>query len=148
MFVALPAAGFRAFARELGVSRDAAARLELLKAADRLGLEGVVRDAPYRSGKQCDWVKVKCATWREANKDGGDCSSATANSLCGLSGLNHFILELLNRADAETNHLGDSVDADSLGKRGSCLAQLLWIGIRTGIWNMSLPADVVVSMFC
>jgi bifunctional non-homologous end joining protein LigD len=46
--------------------------LELLKAADRLGLEGVVskrRDAPYRSGKQCGWVKVKCATWREANKE-------------------------------------------------------------------------------
>jgi bifunctional non-homologous end joining protein LigD len=35
--------------------------LELLKAADRLGLEGVLskrRDAPYRPGKQCDWVKV------------------------------------------------------------------------------------------
>jgi ATP-dependent DNA ligase len=27
------------------------------------------RDAPYRSGKQCGWVKVKCATWREANKE-------------------------------------------------------------------------------
>jgi bifunctional non-homologous end joining protein LigD len=46
--------------------------LELLKAADRFGLEGVVskrRDAPYRSGKQCDWVKVKCQMWREANKE-------------------------------------------------------------------------------
>jgi ATP-dependent DNA ligase len=35
-------------------------------------LEGIVskrRDAPYRSGKQCGWVKVKCATWREANKE-------------------------------------------------------------------------------
>jgi hypothetical protein len=21
------------------------------------------------SGKQCGWVKVKCATWREANKE-------------------------------------------------------------------------------
>ena len=46
--------------------------LKLLAAADRLGLEGIVskrRDAPYRSGKQCDWIKVKCATWREANKE-------------------------------------------------------------------------------
>ena len=46
--------------------------LELLKAADRLGLEGVVskrRDAPYRSGRQCGWVRVKCETWREANKE-------------------------------------------------------------------------------
>ena len=44
----------------------------LLKAADLLGFEGIVskrRDAPYRSGKQCDWVKVKCATWREANEE-------------------------------------------------------------------------------
>jgi bifunctional non-homologous end joining protein LigD len=47
-------------------------RLELLAAADRMHLEGIVskrRDAPYRSGKQCGWVKVKCATWREANKE-------------------------------------------------------------------------------
>jgi bifunctional non-homologous end joining protein LigD len=35
--------------------------LELLKAADRMELEGIVskrRDAPYRSGKQCGWVKM------------------------------------------------------------------------------------------
>jgi bifunctional non-homologous end joining protein LigD len=46
--------------------------LALLKAADRMRLEGIVskrRDAPYRSGKQCDWIKVKCETWREANKE-------------------------------------------------------------------------------
>jgi bifunctional non-homologous end joining protein LigD len=46
--------------------------LELLKAADRMRLEGVVskrRDAPYRPGKQCGWVKVKGETWREANKE-------------------------------------------------------------------------------
>src|SRR5262249_37314032 len=44
----------------------------LLKAADRMKLEGIVskrRDAPYRPGKQCDWIKVKCANWREANKE-------------------------------------------------------------------------------
>jgi bifunctional non-homologous end joining protein LigD len=44
----------------------------LLKAADHMKLEGIVskqRDAPYRSGKQCAWVKVKCANWRVANKE-------------------------------------------------------------------------------
>jgi bifunctional non-homologous end joining protein LigD len=35
-------------------------------------LEGVVskrRDAPYRFGKQSEWIKVKCAKWREANRE-------------------------------------------------------------------------------
>ena len=35
--------------------------LELLKAANRMRLEGIVskrREAPYRSGNQCDWIKV------------------------------------------------------------------------------------------
>jgi bifunctional non-homologous end joining protein LigD len=38
--------------------------IALLRAADRLQLEGIVskrRDAPYRSGNKFDWVKVKCA---------------------------------------------------------------------------------------
>jgi bifunctional non-homologous end joining protein LigD len=46
--------------------------LELLKAPDRMKLEGIVskrRNAPYRSGKQCDWIKVKCETWRDANRE-------------------------------------------------------------------------------
>jgi bifunctional non-homologous end joining protein LigD len=46
--------------------------LELLAVADRMHLEGIVskrRDAPYPSGKQCGWAKVKCATWREAYKE-------------------------------------------------------------------------------
>jgi bifunctional non-homologous end joining protein LigD len=46
--------------------------LKLLKSADRMRLESIVskrRDAPYRPGKQCDWVKVKCQTWRVANKE-------------------------------------------------------------------------------
>jgi bifunctional non-homologous end joining protein LigD len=46
--------------------------VELLKAADRMRLEGIVSkrcDAPYRSGKQCGWIKIKCATWREANRE-------------------------------------------------------------------------------
>jgi len=43
--------------------------IELLKAADRLSLEGKVskrRDATYRSGKQCDWIKMKCEAGRAA----------------------------------------------------------------------------------
>ena len=46
--------------------------IELLKAADRLNLEGIVskrRDATYRSGKQCDWIKVKCEAGRAANQE-------------------------------------------------------------------------------
>jgi bifunctional non-homologous end joining protein LigD len=49
--------------------------IELLKAADRMKLEGIVskrRDAPYRSGTQCDWIKVKCATWRVVRRQSGD----------------------------------------------------------------------------
>ena len=43
----------------------------LLKACSRMKLEGIVSkraDAPYRSGPSKDWVKVKCAHWREANQ--------------------------------------------------------------------------------
>ena len=43
---------------------------KLLKAAERMGLEGVVSkrsDAPYRSRKG-DWIKVKCEGWREQNQ--------------------------------------------------------------------------------
>ena len=39
-----------------------------------MGLEGIIskrRDLPYRSGA-ADWVKVKCLSWREANKDRGE----------------------------------------------------------------------------
>ena len=44
----------------------------LLAAADDLGLEGVVskrRTDAYRSGRQSCWTKVKCATWREKNRE-------------------------------------------------------------------------------
>jgi ATP-dependent DNA ligase len=47
---------------------------QLLAECGPRGLEGIVskrKQAPYRSGK-CDWVKVKCAQWREDNKDRGD----------------------------------------------------------------------------
>jgi bifunctional non-homologous end joining protein LigD len=45
---------------------------KLLEAAERHGLEGIVskrRAAPYRSGECRDWVKVKTAAWREANRE-------------------------------------------------------------------------------
>ena len=38
------------------------------------GLEGIVskkKQAPYKSGK-CDWIKVKCAQWKEENKNRGE----------------------------------------------------------------------------
>jgi bifunctional non-homologous end joining protein LigD len=44
----------------------------LLEAVIGLGLEGVVskkRSFPYRSGPCRDWVKVKSAVWREANRE-------------------------------------------------------------------------------
>jgi ATP-dependent DNA ligase len=44
----------------------------LLKAADRLGLEGVVSKKaamPYQSGSKYDWIKGKCPSWREANRE-------------------------------------------------------------------------------
>jgi bifunctional non-homologous end joining protein LigD len=45
---------------------------ELLTAAERMGLEGIVSkkiDARYQSGNQCDWIKVKCPTWRARNRE-------------------------------------------------------------------------------
>jgi bifunctional non-homologous end joining protein LigD len=44
----------------------------LLQVAEKLGLEGVVskrRNAPYRSGQSKDWLKIKTAAWREANRE-------------------------------------------------------------------------------
>jgi ATP-dependent DNA ligase len=46
--------------------------VELLAAAERMGLEGVVskrRDGTYRSGPRCGWIKAKTKAWREANKE-------------------------------------------------------------------------------
>jgi ATP-dependent DNA ligase len=45
---------------------------KLIEAAEKHKLEGVVskrHDAPDRSGKCRDWVKVKTAAWREANRE-------------------------------------------------------------------------------
>ena len=44
----------------------------LLAACEERRMEGIVSkriDAPYRSGNASDWVKVKCAGWREANHE-------------------------------------------------------------------------------
>jgi ATP-dependent DNA ligase len=46
--------------------------VKLLAAAERTGLEGVIskcRHAPYRSGTECGWVKVRTQAWREANRE-------------------------------------------------------------------------------
>ena len=45
---------------------------KLLAVATKRGLEGIVSkkaNQPYLSGKNVGWIKVKTATWREANKD-------------------------------------------------------------------------------
>jgi bifunctional non-homologous end joining protein LigD len=43
----------------------------LLAECIRLGLEGIVckrKDAPYRSGTRCGWVKAKTEQWKAANR--------------------------------------------------------------------------------
>ena len=45
---------------------------EMYRHACSVGLEGVVSkraSSRYRSGKSTDWIKVKCATWRDENRD-------------------------------------------------------------------------------
>ena len=47
----------------------------LLAECDRRGLEGIVckeRDGVYHSGTKSHWIKVKTATWREANRNRGE----------------------------------------------------------------------------
>lgn len=47
---------------------------QLLAECRRRALEGIVskkKQAPYKSGK-CDWIKVKCAQWKEENKNRGE----------------------------------------------------------------------------
>jgi ATP-dependent DNA ligase len=44
----------------------------LLRAAERHGLEGIVskrKASPYHSGPSRDWVKIKTAGWRAANRE-------------------------------------------------------------------------------
>ncbi len=67
---------------QLGLHKHPAVRIveafedgdRLLAEAELTGLEGVVskrRDAPYRSGPRCGWVKIKTAAWRAANPERG-----------------------------------------------------------------------------
>jgi ATP-dependent DNA ligase len=45
---------------------------KLFKAAEQHGLEGIVskrQGSHYRSGLSRDWVKIKTAAWRKANRE-------------------------------------------------------------------------------
>ena len=56
----------------LQYSEDFHDPVKLRAAAEQQGLEGVISKLtyqPYRSGKNPGWIKVKTATWREANRD-------------------------------------------------------------------------------
>jgi bifunctional non-homologous end joining protein LigD len=49
--------------------------VKLLDTCQRMNLEGIVskrRDSAYRSGPTRDWLKIKTATWRAANRDRGE----------------------------------------------------------------------------
>ena len=48
--------------------------IALMAECERMGFEGIVskrKDAPYRSGTRCGWIKTKCQGWKAANKDRG-----------------------------------------------------------------------------
>jgi bifunctional non-homologous end joining protein LigD len=48
---------------------------KLLDTCHRMGFEGIVskrRDSAYRSGPTRDWLKIKTASWRAANRDRGE----------------------------------------------------------------------------
>jgi bifunctional non-homologous end joining protein LigD len=56
----------------------------LLAECDRRGLEGVVakhKAGIYRSGRSVGWVKVKCPSWREANRRRGELFGESRRSL-------------------------------------------------------------------
>lgn len=56
----------------LQLSGEFAGPARLLAAGEQLKLEGIVskrRDSPYRSGRTRDWLKIKTASWRAANRD-------------------------------------------------------------------------------
>jgi hypothetical protein len=67
----------------LRYSEEFADPVKLLHVAARMGLEGIVskrKHAPYRSWTRREWVKVKTAVWREANKDRWEGALACATS--------------------------------------------------------------------
>ena len=46
--------------------------IKLLATCQKMNLEGIVskrRESAYRSGPTRDWLKIKTATWRAANRD-------------------------------------------------------------------------------
>ena len=58
--------------KHLQFSGDFPDAIKLLKACEKLKLEGIVskrRDSPYRSGPTKQWIKIKTAIWRLANRD-------------------------------------------------------------------------------
>src|SRR5262245_10717419 len=81
-----------------GSCRDAE---KLLAEGQKSGLEGIEskkKYATYRSGT-CDWIKVKCAQWREENKDRGDLFNPRSRRLQSLPWssrhhINHVVLAL------------------------------------------------------
>lgn len=45
---------------------------KLLIAAEHMRLEGIVCkrvDTPYHSGTRADWIKIKCTSWRQRNRE-------------------------------------------------------------------------------
>ena len=45
--------------------------IRLLETSQKMGFEGIVskrRVSAYRSGPTCDWLKIKTAAWRAANR--------------------------------------------------------------------------------
>jgi bifunctional non-homologous end joining protein LigD len=60
---------------------------EMLQSACKLGLEGIVskrKDAPYRSGRNGDWIKTKCSERQEFVIAGYEASSNDAQAIGAL----------------------------------------------------------------
>ena len=60
----------------------------LLAECDSRGLEGVIakhKGSIYRSGRSTSWIKVKCPSWRDANRERGKLFGEESAS-CGPQG--------------------------------------------------------------
>ena len=58
--------------KHLQFSGDFDDPLQLLETCKKMNLEGIVskrKESAYRSGPTRDWLKIKTATWRSANRD-------------------------------------------------------------------------------
>src|SRR6516164_10024385 len=109
-------------------------------------LEGIIskrRDAPYRSSKQCGWVQV-CDVARGKQR-----TVATVRA----PPLTNYAASLASSISSvptrEANCLCHFVDTDPLGKLGSCLAQLVWIAIRTAeaLFDLAVLRDEMALTF-